>query len=922
MSYTLFRAFGPLLLLLWAGAARSQSAPAYWLDERFDGLSWAQFVPVLEQTYRLRVYHVGVPDSATIHVAGDSLPLLAVLRSGLAAYGLHVSLDGVGHVFVGRDSIATDLPAAFFRPPPQPSPVAAADTGEHFLPASQSLPPARLVVGQAGRGGSKTTLSGYLKSIEDGTPVGGAGVLLLEAERGALSNQQGFFSIAAPPGSYTLVVRSLHFKEMTYVLDLRSSGDIELMLEPRLVELEGVLVTAEQDNPIQNTQMGFERLSVGRIKEIPAIAGERDVLRAAQLLPGVQSVGEGAAGFNVRGSPADQNMFYINQVPIYNTSHLFGFFSAFHPDAVGSFSLAKGNIPARYGGRLASVFELTARQGNRLRYTASGGISPIAGRVLVEGPLQRDRSSFLLALRSTYSDWMLGLLREPAYRNSSARFADGLVNLAFEAGPRNQVHLFGYHSTDRVSFAGTTDYAYENTGASAAWSHFFRNKHHADLSLIYSRLAQDIRQAELPLAAYRQTHALEHREVRASVTLRPSPEHLIQVGVNSILYHNERGDFVPLDSASQLRPVQLAPEQGIESGLFISEDWTPVDRFSLSAGLRYNHYTYLGPQAVLRYRDVLLLAASTVLDTLYFGRGANIRTHGGLDVRAALRYLLSDDLSLKASVNRLHQYAFLLSNTIALAPSDKWKLSDYHIRPMVGTQHALGLYTNLLGDRLTGSAEVYYKQVQHLVEFRDGAELLVNAHPEQDILQGDLDAWGVEFMLNKPYGRLNGWVNYTYARAIVQVLGATPALSVNQGRPYPANYDKPHALNVVGNYAFSRRLRVSANVVYATGRPVTYPVARYTQQGIPLVAYSERNAYRVPDYFRIDLSATVEGSLKARKLLHGTWVFSIYNLLGRNNAYSVYFEASPRGITGYKVSIFGSPIFSVGYDFKFGNYAS
>lgn len=900
------------------------------IGPEYQGLSWEAFVEKVEKDQAIRFfYDVAVIPNLRMQLPPDSTGLLPVLRHNLQPLGLFVSQDRTGNVFLTRESpLITRLPASFFekknRPVTTTRPeVSTQEEAGGFLSTQETFSVQNLVVGDAVSGNQSrlATLSGYLKSSDDGGSVIGASMALPELKKGTLSNEAGFFSLTVPKGTYTLLIRSLNYKEASYQLELLSSGQVELEIMPKLVELEGVVLTAQRDNPVQNTQMGYERINLDRVKEIPLVLGERDIIKVAQLLPGIQSVGEGAAGFNVRGSPTDQNLFYLNKVPIYNTSHVFGFFSAFNSDAISDFALSKSNIPAKFGGRLASIFDVTAKQGNKRKYTASGGISPITGRLIVEGPIQREKSSFLIGVRSTYSDWLLRQVPNPDYENSSARFADGMANLAFEIGSNNRLNLFGYYSYDRFSFANTTDYAYENIGGSATWTRFFRQKHSLDFSLVYSRYGQEVGNRESALEAYLQDNAIEHKEARLDFSLRPSNRHEITLGASATLYDVDRGSFLPLDSTSQWNPLNLGQESGVEAGIYLSEQWEPNDRLSLSAGIRYNYYRYLGPQSVYEYLPGAPLTEPNILDTLAFGSNANVRSYDGLDYRAAIRYLIGPRFSVKASANRLHQYAFLLSNTIALAPNDKWKLSDYHIKPMTGSQYSLGFYTQLRQNTLELSVEGYYKEVDNLVEYKDGADLLINETPEQDVLQGDLKAFGLELMLKKPFGRINGWVNYTYARALVQVDSEQPEERINFGEQYPANYDKPHAFNLVGNVKFSRRLSLSGNVVYASGRPITYPTTVYYQNGIQLINYSARNEYRIPDYFRVDVSLRLEGNLRAKKLLHGSWVMSVYNLTGRRNAYSVYFASQNSTITGYRVSIFGSQIFSLSYDFKLGNYA-
>jgi hypothetical protein len=409
-------------------------------------------------------------------------------------------------------------------------------------------------------------------------------------------------------------------------------------------------------------------------------------------------------------------------------------------------------------------------------------------------------------------------------------------------------------------------------------------------------------------------------EGKVGVSLNPNSAHHIHIGANSVLYKLDQGNYAPLNEGSLVIPVRLNKEQGIESGVYINEDWKPSAIFSLSAGVRYNFYTYLGPHTSYTYQNDGPFIIKNITDTVKYEKNTKVKSYSAPDFRLSTKFSVNEFISLKASFSQVHQYIFMLSNTIAIAPTDKWKLVDDHIRPMKGQQYSLGFFSELKKHMYEFSTEVYYKKTQNLVEYKDGANLLVNQVPETDVLQGDLNSYGSEFMLKKLNGKLSGWVSYTYSRAIVQVNGDKSEEKINFGKAYPANYDKPHAFNIVANYKLSHRVSVSSNIVYSTGRPITYPAAVYYQQGIPIIHYSGRNEYRIPDYFRVDVSINVEGNLKSRKFKHSSWNFSVYNLLGRDNPYSIYFKQEGWLINGYQLSIFGSPIFSVTYNFKLGSY--
>jgi len=400
------------------------------------------------------------------------------------------------------------------------------------------------------------------------------------------------------------------------------------------------------------------------------------------------------------------------------------------------------------------------------------------------------------------------------------------------------------------------------------------------------------------------------------------PPLAINFGVNSIFYNINRGQYDPLDSESLIAPTDIGKENGIETGLFVSDEWRISQDLTLNGGLRFNLFNYLGPQEVYTYPDDFPKTPESIVDTLYFKDYENVKTYSGLDWRIGMNYLINEALSLKLSYNRMHQYIYMLSNTIAISPDYKWKLVDYNTKPIVGDQISAGIYSNLLGGGLAFSIEAYYKKSKNVVEVKDGADLFLNKHSEWSTLQGDMSAYGIELMLQKPSGNLTGWVNYTYSRSKVLVDSEYEENNINFGQSYPSNYDKPHVFNIVATYAFSRRVSLSGNIVYSTGRPITYPTSVYYLNDIPTLNYSLRNEYRLPDYFRMDMALSIEGNLKKHKPGHSSWVLSVYNLFGRDNVYSVYFVQDGNNISAYKLSIFGVPIFSITYNIKLGNYES
>jgi len=900
------------------------------ISKAYDNLEWDKFVKKAESSYPVNFYYYSdsIPE-ITISVSGDSVELITLLINNLKKYNIEVSADDYGNIFLARNiKINTTLSPGIFTKIYDSTAVnkeVAIDKKRSvFLKTNKEYVVNTVVVGkkQNGNNSKEAKITGYIKHSNDSTPVINGTIYIKELGTGTTSNTNGIYSLTLNKGTYTAIVRSINSIEKFYKLIVLSDGNLDFYLEQKLISLDETVISAERFDNVRGDQMGYIKLTTKNIKEIPLVLGEQDIMKVALLMPGIQTVGEGSSGFNVRGSPADQNMFYINNVPVYNTSHLFGFFSSFNSDAIREFTLLKGNLPAQYGGRLSSIINVNTKQGNATKFSARGGISPVTGRILVEGPIKKNRSSFLVGVRSTYSNWLLSLANDPDIFKSKARFSDVVTNLSFEINQKNQIKFFTYYSYDNIDLAGRTRHRYENIGSSLIWGHKFSDIHTMDITLAYTNYRFSEENDELEISAYKHSYELNHYEFKSLYKYNPFYKHIITYGFSSVLYDLNRGTHQPLNSSSGIAEQNLGSEKGIESGLFINENWIISNTFSTNIGLRYNNYIYLGPQTVYEYHQGAPLTINNITDTLSFGSNSMIKSYDGLDYRFSGKAMITKNLSLKLSYNKLHQYIFMLSNTIALSPTDKWKLCDYHIEPMKGKQYSIGLYWNLGANILETSVEAYYKEVENLVEYKDGADLLVNKLPECDVLQGDLNSYGIEFMLKKPYGNINGWLNYSYSRALVHVNGNHPEERTNFGNEYPANYDKPHAFNIVTNFKLSRRFSLSANMVYSTGRPITYPTSVYYLDEIQVLNYSTRNEYRVPDYFRMDLSFKVEGNLLSKKFAHGTWVFSVYNVTGRRNAYSVYFKSEEGVINGYKMSIFGTQIYSLSYNFKLGNYAN
>jgi len=770
--------------------------------------------------------------------------------------------------------------------------------------------------------GQGAIINGNIMNAETGESLIGATIFIQELSRGFITDINGYFTISIPPGSYNFRFNCLGMQEIQFKVEVRSGGELDIEMSSRLYPIDEITVKSSEFNNVRGIEMGFTQISIKNIKEIPVVLGEKDVLKVVHMLPGVQNAGEGSAGINVRGSAADQNMFFLNKIPVYNTSHLFGFFSAFNPDIIRDFSFYKSNLPAKYGGRLASVIDISSRQGNNKKFTARGGISPITAKIAVEGPIIKDKSSYVLSARSTYSDWILKRLEDPDLRNSNAMFYDLAAGINTKLNDRNLVKVFGYYSKDQFRLAATEEYQYSNAGASLDWWHQVSSALGSSTSFAVSQYQFDHRNNSLPLEAYQHDYRINHYELKTDFSWIPGYKHKVSFGGNAILYDIDRGEILPLGDESARKPVALGTETGIEAGIHISDQVQVSDRLSIYAGLRYSFYAYMGPQTVYEYAPDNPAGPEFIVDTLDFSDGEIVRFYSGPELRASATYLTGSNNSVKLSYNKTRQYLYMLSNTIALSPTDQWKLADYHVSPQSADQVSLGFYQDFNRNFLNFSAEVYYKKVKDIVEYKDGANFIFSPQIETEVLQGKQKAYGIELMMKKNAGKLSGWLSFTYSRSLIKVDGENYWEQINQGKWYPANYDIPVSLNGVVNIRANRRFSFSSNLVYHTGRPITYPVTIFQMDDNQYISYSGRNEFRIPDYFRLDLSVNLEGNLKSRKFWHSYWMLNVYNLTGRKNAYSVFFKNEDGKIKGYKMSIFSQPIITLSWNFKLGNYAS
>ncbi len=771
----------------------------------------------------------------------------------------------------------------------------------------------------AGKEGS-VVLSGIVTNSVDGTPVAGAVIYAGILKAGAVTNDAGFYSLTLPPGKYQIDYRMIGMRPASRNIVIYSDGSLDVEMAESTSRLDEVVVSANRENNIRNIRTGIEKINVKILKQIPMGLGEADVMKSSLMLPGIQTVGEASAGFNVRGGSADQNLILLNNAPIINSSHFFGFFSAFNSDLISDVTLYKSGMPAKYGGRVSSVMDIAPAEGNYNKVQVSGGISPVTGRILVEGPLKKEKISFIAGARSTYSDWLLGLLHDERLKKSTAGFYDFQGLVTANINNRNSISVSGYFSDDSFDYFKENAFTYGNIASTLKWKHIFSQRLSAQYFAIVSNYDYQLYSKSDSIKSNTLYYELNQKILRADFYYNPAGKHKIEFGTEALFYSLLPGIRKPTGDQSGIVANSLERERAAEPSLYFSDEIDITPAFSLSGGLRGTLYTSYGPQSEYIYFDNLPRREENILDTVYYNRAEVVRAYPGLDIRLSSRLVISPVLSLKIGVQRVSQYIHMVSNTTSMSPTDIWKLSDRYIKPQRGDQISAGIYNNIRRKGIETSLEAYYKRLKNILDYKGGAVLLMNDHLETDVISGDGKAYGVELMVRKQTGMLTGWVSYTYSRVLLKVDGRFENEKINGGNYFPASYDKPHDIKLVTNYRLSRRFSFTSNFVYNTGRPITFPVAFYQFNNSYNVYYSNRNAYRIPDYSRLDLSATINGNLKAEKLNHSSLTFTVYNVFGRRNPYSIFFKNEDGEVKGYQMTIFGQPIFMLTYNFRlFGN---
>lgn len=770
----------------------------------------------------------------------------------------------------------------------------------------------------------KYTLSGYVKDEGNGETLIGATVLVRELSSGNVTNVYGFYSITVPPGSYTVEYRYIGYKTIVKEVELTENIRLDVELPSTDQQLQEVVISGKAENAnVSEVEMSTAELDIKTIEKIPAFLGEVDVVKSLQLLPGVSTVGEGASGFNVRGGSVGQNLILLDEAPVYNSSHMFGFFSVFNPDAVKDVKLYKGGIPAQYGGRLSSILDVRMKEGNIKEYEVNGGIGTIFSRLAVEGPLVNEKASFILAGRRSYIDILAKPFLDDDFEDVGLNFYDLTFKTNYYISSKDRVYLSGYLGRDNFNFDAEQGFDWGNKTATFRWNHLFNDRIFSNTTFFISDYDYSFQIGETKDDSFSWASRVFTYNLKEQFSYFINTNNELSFGGEAILYRFKPAKVTGISDGEE-SDISLDERKSLEAALYIGNEQKMTEKLSLQYGLRFSYFNYLGEGSVYYYNDnVPAGTRKPVTGIIQADNWEPIETYANIEPRFSFKYQFNPSLSVKGSYNRMTQYIHLISNTAASLPTDVWTPSSNNIKPQLGDQVALGVFKNLAENKYEASVEIYYKWTQNQVDYIDGAEILINRFLEGDLLSGDGRAYGTEFYLKKKSGRFTGWVAYTLARTELKVPG------INDGDWYPTRFDQTHNMNVTASYELGQRWNLSSNFTYITGTPYTLPSFRYDVQGYTIPGVEGRNNGRIPDYHRLDLAATLYMKKIKRdgspKRLQDYWVFTLYNVYGRENPFSIYFSQGDSRLTSgevpttsaTQVSILGTVVPAVSYNFKF-----
>ncbi|TDN88682.1 outer membrane receptor protein involved in Fe transport [Salegentibacter sp. 24] len=766
------------------------------------------------------------------------------------------------------------------------------------------------------------TLNGIITNASSNETLIGVNIIIPEEKKGVITNEYGFYSIKLPEGTHIVEISYLGFESLRKEITITQDTTLDAALSESSENLEEVVIKSNTEGlNIKSPEMSVNKLSINTIQKLPVVFGEVDIIKSLLLLPGVSNAGEGASGFNVRGGAVDQNLILLDEATIFNSSHLFGFFSVFNPDAVKNIKLYKGGIPAKYGGRVSSVLDIYQRDGNSKEFEAQGGIGIISSRLLAEGPIVLDKGSFLVAGRSSYAHLFLKLADNP----NSAYFYDLNTKLTYTINEKNKLLFSGYFGRDVFDINQNFLNTYGNSVFNLRWNHLISDEIFTNLSLIYSDYYYGL---TLNFVGFNWDSGIKNLNIKYDFNHYLNDAFQLEYGMHNTYYEFNPGEIAPVDENSGINYFKLTNKYALENANYFSVEHKISDRITAQYGLRFSNFFRLGQNRLNEYRNNNPIIYNAALDIYQeaepisqrsISRSEVIKTYSNLEPRLALAYNFNDHQSVKASYNRMAQYLHLISNTSSPTPLDVWAPSGPFIKPQILDQFALGYFRNFQKGKYSLETEIFYKDIKNRIDYVNGANLIANNNIETIILNGKTRAYGLEFLAKKNEGSLTGWVAYTLSRSEQQTPGRTPIESgINNGKWYATNYDKTHDISITATYDYNKKWDFSANFAFQTGLPVTYPTGQYNFNGISIPVYGDRNSNRLPAYHRLDLSATYIPKPEKQDGFRSSWNFGIYNIYNRKNANSISFRENDD--TGRneaaKLSLFGI-IPSVTFNFEF-----
>ncbi len=753
-------------------------------------------------------------------------------------------------------------------------------------------------------------LKGIISDDLSGDPVPGAIVVLNDSLNLAVANEKGAFSFNVAPGSYKISINNIGYEPRHVQVNVLSSGDVELAISKSFVQLEEVTIEAAgSDDNITSSQVGITKLDMKGIQKIPVLLGEVDIERILLLEPGVSKIAEGASGFNVRGGAVDQNLIMQDDGFLLNSSHALGFISTFNADMIQSVSLYKGYMPAQYGGRLSSVLDVTMRNASFEEFHLKAGLGPVASRLNLEIPVKKNKSSLNVGIRSTYADFLLKLASNTDVRKSSATFYDGQIRYAHKLNEHNNLEMSFYISDDDFRFSDDFGFDYSTKLAQMAWKSQINERWYSQFSVSASEYSSALSELPEDIASTLET-GVSYLKAQEQLTYNISSNTTMDLGLSSIYYKVDPGSRVPTSEISVVEAKSLEDQQALESAVFIQTEWLQSSRLSLNGGLRFNGYLYLGPQTVFEYDGARSL--ENITDTVIYDKSEVIKSYFSVEPRFSFRYKLNEEKAIKGGYSHTTQFINQISNLDAPTPTSVWQLSNTHLQPIRAHNFSLGYFRNFQNDTWETSVEAYFRDVKDIIDYRDFADLNVNSHLETELVAGKARAYGLELSVKKQKGNFTGWLSYTLSRTERKID------EINNGRWYLSNFDKTHDISLVGVFQISMRQSFTVNFNYATGRPTTAPVGSYTDEnGLIIPVYSQRNQLRVPDFHRLDISYTIGKGYNRSKKVKTSWSFSIYNLYGRKNTYSVFFVQKPFNFpTANRFAVLGSIFPSISFNIE------